>query len=456
VVRQHEATHDALTGLANRRRFESRMAAMVESGRLDDSFTVLLLDLDRFKEVNDELGHHVGDQLLAQVGARLQAMEGIDLAARLGGDEFAFILRGAGGHNELVEVGQRLVNEVSQPYVVADLRLGIGASIGIATYPDHGLDASSLLRRADSAMYSAKRCRVPVGIATTSRSETLPGRVSLLGELEEAITRGQLKLDYQPKVNLSDGSIVGVESLLRWHHPEHGLVPPDAFVSTAEHTELIAPLTRHVLDMAMEDVARWRLAGVSVPIAVNISTRDLRDRRFPRDLAQLLERHGFDPKELTLEITEAAVQIEPERAGQVLAELREIGVALSIDDFGTGYSSLAALRQLPVTELKIDRTFVLGMSDADGTAIVHSVIQLAHALGLEVVAEGVEEESDLRQLRRLGCDVAQGFLLSRPLPAHLVPPWVRARRQELEEARGPFSRPIGSEDDPPAVRIEAV
>ena len=442
--RRHESLHDSLTGLPNRRMLDLRLETLVADGRQRSGFAVLLMDLDRFKEVNDRLGHQMGDHLLAQVGARLGQLEGVDLAARLGGDEFAFIVRRADGDSDLLAAGERLVAEVSRPYVVQDVRLSIGASIGIATYPDHGLDTTTLLRRADSAMYSAKRSGVAVGLATVRNETGIPGRMSLLGELEDALRRDELRLDYQPQVSLRTGEIVGVESLLRWHHPQHGLVPPGVFVETVEHTELIAALTRHVVDQALTDLSRWVVAGVTVPVAINISARDLQDRRLPSDLSDLLDRHAVMPGQVTLEITENALLGEAERAYAVLGELKELGVTLSIDDFGTGYSSLAALRDLPVQEVKIDRSFVAAMEeDATGAAIVRSIVQLAHALGLRVVAEGVEDETTLIELEAYGCAVVQGYLISRPLPSHLVAPWVRARRRELADHRAVNGEGLG-------------
>jgi diguanylate cyclase len=432
---EHDAFHDPLTGLANRRALEQRLDQLTARAKLDDRFALLLMDLDRFKEVNDQLGHHIGDELLREVGARLSSLNDIELAARIGGDEFAFVVRAPRDYEQLTDLAHQLVGEVSVPYVVGDVRLSIGASVGVARFPDHGLDGTTLLRRADSAMYAAKRSGVPLGFAALSERAPVPGRFSLLSELEVAMERGQLRLDHQPKVALATGEIIGVEALLRWHHPEHGLVPPSAFITTVEHTELIAPLTRHVLRTACEDRARWVVAGIEVPIAVNISTRDLQDTRFPRDLAELLDLGGLAPEELTLEITETALQVDPERAAQVVGELCELGVRLAIDDFGTGYSSLAVLRHLRVAELKLDRTFVVGMEeDRAGVEVVRSIVQLAHALGLQVVAEGVERAETLDELHRIGCDAVQGYLVSRPMPAHLVAPWIRARRQERAAA----------------------
>jgi diguanylate cyclase len=430
--RQHQSLHDALTGLPNRRMLDRRLAELVEGG-LDDDFALLLLDLDRFKEVNDKLGHQLGDQLLAEAGMRMRQIDGIDTAARLGGDEFAFIVRGGSSETELLAIGQQLVHTISRPYVIQDLRLSIGASVGIATFPSHGLDASTLLKQADTAMYSAKRSGVDVGVAAVRNETGLPGRISLVGELEDAIQAGQLRLHYQPKVAIASGEVVGVECLLRWQHPTHGLVPPSAFVETVEHTELIGTLTRYVIDQVLADAARWAVAGEIVPFAVNISARDLQDTGFARDLADRLEAGDVDPRLLTLEITENALLGDSERAVQVLGELTDLGVELSIDDFGTGYSSLAALRRLPVREVKIDRSFVVRMErDQADAAIVRSVVGLAHALGLRVVAEGVEEPETLSELASMGCDIVQGYLMSRPLPAHLVAPWVRARRADRE------------------------
>jgi diguanylate cyclase len=430
--RQHQSLHDALTGLPNRRMLDRRLAELVDGG-LEDDFALLLLDLDRFKEVNDKLGHQLGDQLLAEAGARMAAIDGIDTAARLGGDEFAFIVRGASSETELLTIGQQLVHTISRPYVVQDLRLSIGASVGIATFPGHGLDATTLLKQADTAMYSAKRSGVGVGVAAVRNETGLPGRISLVGELEDALRTRQLRLHYQPKVAIASGEVVGVESLLRWQHPTHGLVPPSAFVETVEHTELIGTLTRYVIDQVLEDAARWAIAGEVVPFAVNISARDLQDTGFARDLADRLEASDVDPRLLTLEITENALLGDSERAIQVLEELTDLGVELSIDDFGTGYSSLAALRRLPVREVKIDRSFVVRMEhDEADAAIVRSVVGLGHALGLRVVAEGVEEPTTLDELAGMGCDIVQGYLVSRPLPTDLVAPWVRARRAEHE------------------------
>ena len=428
VVQRHAALHDGLTGLANRRGLDERLAALMRIDRHLDPFALYVVDLDRFKEVNDQLGHQVGDRLLTQVGQRLADVEGPDLAARIGGDEFAIIVRAPLEQHELLELGEQLVRELSRPYVVSDLRLSIGASIGVARFPQHGTDVSTLLRRADTAMYSAKRSGVPVGFAATVERPT-PGRVSLIAGLEEAMRLDEFELDYQPQIALSDGAVVAFEALLRWNHRDHGMILPSDFVPTVEHTDLIGTLTRHVLRVALEAASGWRAAGHAVPIAVNISTRDLLDKRLARDVGNLLLDHDLPADELILEITETALQVDPSRSMQVLEELREQGVRLSIDDFGTGYSSLAALQELPVDELKIDRAFVGRMHEPSGLAIVRSVVQLAHALDLKIVAEGVEDEDTLRELHAHGCDHAQGYFVSRPLLPLWVVPWLNSRAQ---------------------------
>ena len=429
LLQRHAALHDGLTGLANRRSLDERLETLMRLDRHLDPFALYVMDLDRFKEVNDQLGHHVGDRLLAKVGERLSRFEGLDLAARIGGDEFAFVVRAPLDPDELLELGEKLVREVSQPYVVADVRLSIGASIGVARFPQHGTDVSSLLRRADTAMYSAKRSGVPVGIAAAV-DRPVAGRVSLVSGLEEAMRLDELQLDYQPQVTLREGEVTALEALLRWKHPEHGLILPSDFVPTVEHTDLIGALTRHVLRIALEDASRWRAVGYAVPVAVNISTRDLLDKHLSRDLRRVLADHDVPPEDLVLEITETALQVDPSRSVHVLEELRELGVRLSIDDFGTGYSSLAALQQLPVDELKIDRAFVARMHEPSGLAIVRSVVQLGHALDLTIVAEGVEDEESMRELHAHGCDNAQGYFISRPLLPMWVVPWLSSRAQQ--------------------------
>jgi diguanylate cyclase (GGDEF)-like protein len=437
LVQRHAALHDGLTGLANRRHLDERLTSLMRADRYVDPFALIVMDLDRFKEVNDQLGHHVGDRLLAEVGRRFGRFEGLDLAARIGGDEFAFIVRRPLDDEQLLALGEALVREAGKQCEVAGLRLTVGASAGIARFPEHGTDGSALLRRADTAMYSAKRGGLVVSCAAVDE-RPLAGRVSLAARLEQAMERDELLLDYQPQVALVGGAVTGFEALLRWEHPEQGRILPSDFVSTVEHTDLIGTLTRHVLMKAIEDAARWHLAGYPVPVSVNISARDLLDRRLAGDLRDLLLHRGLDPSALTLEITETALQVDPVRAAQVLDELRHLGVRLSIDDFGTGYSSLGVLQELPVHELKIDRAFVARMHEPAGVSIARSIVGVAHALELTVVGEGVEDEVALQTLRTLGCDQVQGYFVCRPLRSEWVLPWLEDHA--VPHTDGPRSR----------------
>jgi diguanylate cyclase (GGDEF)-like protein len=423
LVQRHAALHDGLTGLANRRHLDERLMSLMRPDRYVDPFALFVMDLDRFKEVNDQLGHHVGDRLLAEVGRRFARFEGLDLAARIGGDEFGFIVRAPLDDDQLLVLGEALVREASKQCEVAGLRLTVGASVGIARYPEHGTDVSALLRRADTAMYSAKRGGLVVRCAEADE-RPLAGRVSLAARLEEAIQRDELRLDYQPQMALVGGAVTGFEALLRWEHPEQGRILPSDFVSTVEHTDLIGALTRHVMSKALDEVVRWQAAGYVVPVSVNISARDLLDLRLADDLRALLLARHLDPSAVTLEITETALQVDPVRAAQVLGELRHLGVRLSIDDFGTGYSSLGVLQELPVDELKIDRAFVARMHEPSGVSIARSIVGLAHALDLTVVGEGVEDEHALQELRGLGCDQVQGYFVCRPLRTDWVLPWL--------------------------------
>ncbi len=423
LLQRHAALHDGLTGLANRRHLDERLQSLMRLDRHVDAFALFVMDLDRFKEVNDQLGHYVGDRLLGEIGRRFAKVEGVDLAARIGGDEFAFIVRAPLDDGQLLTLGEALVREAGRQCEVAGLRLTVGASVGVARFPDHATDVSALLRRADTAMYSAKRSGIVASCAVTDE-RPLAGRVSLVGRLEEAMRLDELQLDYQPQIALDGGAVTSFEALLRWEHPDEGRILPADFVSIAEHTDLIGTLTRHVLAKALADAARWQAAGYPVPVSVNISARDLLDRQLAGDLRSMLLDHLVDPATLTLEITETALQLDPTRATHVLAELRELGVRLSIDDFGTGYSSLGALQELPVDELKIDRAFVARMHEPSGASIARSIVGLAHALELTVVGEGVEDEASLQALRVLGCDQVQGYFVCRPLRSGWVLQWL--------------------------------
>jgi len=427
---RHQALHDDLTGVANRRWLVSELSHAVEGARADGGrFALLMFDLDRFKEVNDALGHGLGDMLLREVAARLQTtVRAGDLLARLGGDEFAVLLHDLSGPDGAVEVADRIGAALGDEFVLGDVPLVVEASIGIALFPDHAEDGEGLMQAADMAMYAAKRNGSRLEIFRPERDRRESGSVARLAELRRGIADGELVLYYQPKVDLRSGEVTGVEALVRWQHPEHGLLGPMEFLPLAERTALVTPLTTWVLGTALEQCAEWLARGLDVPVAVNVSERSLHDLRFPSEVAELLECAGVEGRSLHLELTERGLIADLATAMEVIDGLHALGVRLSIDDFGTGYSSLSRLLELPIQELKIDRSFVRDMERGDsGAAIVRSTIDLGHHLALEVVAEGVENEETLSELRRLGCDAAQGFHLLRPQPAENVSEWLLAR-----------------------------
>jgi diguanylate cyclase (GGDEF)-like protein len=414
------ALTDELTGLPNRRLFAERLQAALEGEPAP--LAVAMVDLDRFKELNDTLGHHAGDALLAQLGARLAAATGdAGLVARLGGDEFALLLPGA-GLAKAADVARRIGGALQDPFEIDGLELVMDASVGAALCPEHGTDAQGLLQRADVAMYQAKAARTGFQIYEPARDRHSRERLELIAELRRALERDELVLHYQPKVDLANGRVAGVEALVRWQHPVHGLRGPGAFLPHAEHTALMRPLTLHVLETALAQLAEWRAAGLDLHVAVNLAVQNLLDLRTPGQVAELLSRHGLPAGALTLEVTESLMLHDPQRAGEVLHDLRELGVGLALDDFGTGYSSLEHLKRLPVDELKIDKSFVMSMdTDRANRAIVASTSALGRALGLRVVAEGVESGASAAVLAAIGCDLAQGFHYSPPVPAAQLP-----------------------------------
>ena len=427
---RHQALHDDLTGIANRRQLVAALGRAVErAGSGDGRFALLMFDLDRFKEVNDALGHGHGDLLLREVATRLQtSVRAGDLLARLGGDEFALLLDEVDRASAAIEIADRVSATLAEEFVLGDVPLVVEASIGISLFPDHAEDGEGLLQAADMAMYAAKRGGTSVEVFRPERDRRESGSVARLAELRRAIADDELVLHYQPKVDLQTGEVTGVEALVRWQHPREGLLAPMQFLPLAERTALVGPLTAWVLDAALAQCAEWRAMGIDVPVAVNVSERSLHDRHFPREVGELLERSGVEGSRLHLELTERGLIADLPTAMDVIDRLHALGVRLSIDDFGTGYSSLARLLELPIQELKIDRSIVRDMeSGASGTAIVRSTIDLGHHLDLEVVAEGVESETTLRELRRLGCDAAQGYFLLRPQPAADVSDWLRER-----------------------------
>jgi diguanylate cyclase (GGDEF)-like protein/PAS domain S-box-containing protein len=434
----HQASHDALTNLANRAALHDRLGRyLARSERNVAKVALMLLDLDQFKEVNDTLGHPVGDRLLRAVSRRLEeALGGAELIARLGGDEFAIIVSTVDA-GEAGDSAQLVLNCLKAPFVLDGQALAISASVGVAVADDQGLDVSTLLRRADVAMYAAKRTRSGHAVYDPSMDQQGPRRLALLHDLQEALSADRLVLHYQPKIAARTGRLLGVEALLRWPHPEHGFIPPDQFIPLAEQSGLIGPLTTWVLRQALDQYRTWQAAGTAIPVAVNLSTRNLQDSRLPEIIGDLLRQYAVPPEHLTLEVTETAVMADPVRARDVLGRLRDLGVRLSLDDFGTGYSSLGYLRDLPVDEVKIDKSFVRSIGstdDAKDEAIVRAVILLSHALDLEVVGEGVETRRTWDTLSGLGCDTIQGYYISKPLPAAGLDQWLQdGRRYETEK-----------------------
>ncbi len=424
-----QATHDALTSLPNRNLLQRRLEQVTHLARKSAvPAALLLLDLDRFKEVNDTLGHDVGDLLLQEIGPRLQKyLRPTDLLTRLGGDEFAIVLPATDAAGAIC-TARTLLGALAAPFLVADHAFDIGGSIGIVLTPEHSFDVTTLLRCADVAMYVAKRNQSGHRVYTPEIDHHSPRKLALMSELRQAIADDGLLLHYQPKVSLSLGRMVGVEALVRWPHPVHGLIPPDEFIPLAERTGLIGPLTHWVLERAIRQCRDWEQAGLLLKMAVNLSTRTLYDQELLSTVTDLLQAYEVAPNRLTLEITESTLMDDPERAHAALAGLRALGVSIAIDDFGTGYSSLAYLKRLPLDEVKIDKAFVLGLGeDADpaDVAIVRAVVAMARPLGCEVVAEGVESLQTWTFLRKLGCDLAQGYYLSRPLPAAALEQWAR-------------------------------
>jgi diguanylate cyclase (GGDEF)-like protein len=429
----HQAMHDDLTGLPNRACFYDRTdQALRQAARDGSSTAVLLFDLDRFKEINDTLGHKYGDRILCEIGPRIRlGLRDADTLARLGGDEFCVLLPRVDGLGAALQVAERVISLLEEPFDIDGMTLAVDASCGIAIAPDDGDSADLLLQRSDVAMYVAKDSHADVVVYNDALNVNTPARLTLLGELRTAIARDQLVLYYQPKAALSSGDVQGVEALIRWQHPTLGLVPPDRFIPLAEHTGLIKPLTTWVLGTALEQLRRWRddadpAFPAELTMAINLSTRSLLDDGFPTEVVSALERWGVPAHLLELEITESAIMADPVRAYRLLTELAAAGIKLSIDDFGTGYSSLAYLKNLPVDQLKIDRSFVLHMHDDPNDAIiVRSVIDLGHNLGLRTVAEGIEDLDTWEQLTNLGCDSAQGYFLAKPMPASHFGAWLR-------------------------------
>jgi diguanylate cyclase (GGDEF)-like protein len=389
----------------------------------------MLIDLDRFKEINDALGHQAGDILLKQIAPRLcTAVDIPATVARLGGDEFGLVLPHINSEEDALHAAEKVLAVICQPFDLEGLKVQIGASIGIALYPDHSDDPHSMMRCADIAMYLAKKNGGGYAVYNPTLDIYSPRRLSLITSLRIAILENQLVLHYQPKISLKDHDVIGMEALIRWQHPQHGLVAPNEFIPLAEVSDLIMPLTQWVLGNVLQQMREWHDMGIKANVAANISARNLQDSDLPDKIAALLEKHQIPPHYLELEITESAIIVDPLRATETLRRIHELGVILSIDDFGTGYTSLSHLRKLPISTLKIDLSFISNMLiSKDDAALVQSIIHLGHNLGMDVIAEGVENQDTLSMLGVLECDVVQGNLISPPMAATQMTQWLRSR-----------------------------
>jgi diguanylate cyclase len=428
--RARVARVDPLTGLANRRALQARFADLVAT-REGTHVALLMLDLDRFKHVNDALGHEVGDRLLISVAQRLKREEPVDgMIGRLGGDEFAILATNLPDIGAAEVIAGRLLAALAEPLRLDGLPIDITGSVGIAVYPHHGEDFATLMRHADVAMYEAKRRGDTSVVYDPASGHTSPEQLGLLTDFRQALEtkREQVSLHYQPQVSLTTGAVIGVEALLRWRHPGRGAVRTADLLQVAEHTAVMQLLTTRVIDEVVQQVAQWRAEGVTVRASLNVSARDLHGGEIVDQLARRLSLHRVPPALIQVEITESALMSDAARAHSTVERLAELGVGVSLDDFGTGYSSLQHLRKLPLTEIKIDQSFVAGMAgNPDDAAIVHSTVELARALGLRSVAEGVENEYTWRMLAETGCTLAQGFLLARPMPGDMIPVWLARR-----------------------------
>jgi diguanylate cyclase (GGDEF)-like protein len=415
---------DPLTGLPNRRLLNERLDRAVGDAYRDGHHVgLLLLDIDRFKEINDSLGHDRGDQLLIQVADRLRELvRDTDTVARLGGDEFAVLLTTVRSVDDGAMFAERILGAFSEPYVIDGLVLHVDTSVGLAVLPDHAEDGQALMKRADVAMYIAKAGRRGMSVYESERDASSPARLMILGDLRRALdVDDQLSVHYQPKLDLHSGRIVGLEALLRWQHPERGSVAPGEFIPIAEQTGLVHLLTRRVIEMVLAQIREWRRDGWEIQVAVNLSALNLAEPDFDQRIAELLAEYDVPAHLLEFEITESAIVQDPERAAATLSRIAAMGSTIALDDFGIGNTSISQLRDLPIDTLKIDRSFIIDMERAGGEVLVKVVTDLAHEFEMVAVAEGVEEHDVAERLRKLGCDLAQGFLYARPLPADQLP-----------------------------------
>jgi diguanylate cyclase (GGDEF)-like protein len=439
LLSEYRSLHDRLTELPNRVLFHDRaQRSIAAAGRSGRSVAVLIMDLDRFKEVNDTLGHHHGDLLLQEVGPRLKAvLRDSDTVGRMGGDEFAVLLPDVNGPEDATNVAHKLLETLSRPFNVGGVTLDVHASIGIACFPAHGEDVDTLIQRGDVAMYMAKSAHTQVEFYSSEQDPYSKDRLALVAQLREALPANEFVMHYQPQVDLTTGRLAGVEALVRWQHPTRGLLHPDTFIPLAELTGLIPRITVETLRLSIAQGAEWRRRGLDMAVAVNVSSRDLHDRKLPARVAALLAKHDLPADRLVIEITESMLMVDPERAREILEELSSTGIGIAVDDFGTGYSSLAYLKRLPIDKIKIDRSFVMGMTeDESDRHIVASTVDLGRNLGLHTVAEGVEDRGSYERLAQMGCRQAQGYHLSRPVPAEGLEAWAqRLHRGEIDLGR---------------------
>jgi diguanylate cyclase (GGDEF)-like protein/PAS domain S-box-containing protein len=424
---RHQALHDPLTNLPNRALLLEQFEKAINTARQKNSTVALLLmDLDRFKEVNDTFGHQFGDLLLKQIAGRVQnQVRLLDTVARLGGDEFAVVVPAPSDSDYVAATARRILESLQHPFVIEGQVLEVGASIGIAVYPMHGNDVRTLLKRADVAMYAAKEHQAGYAFHRDDYESRTPDELGLVVEMRQAIEHDEFELYFQPKLHLRSGLMTRAEVLIRWNHPTRGLLLPAAFIPIAERTGVIRNMTDWIFDRALAQCRAWHDEGAPVHLAINVSAKSLQEQTLPSKLQTLLEKWKIDPRFVKIEITESSIMADPNHALAIMTMLQSLGIRLSIDDFGTGYSSLMHLRQLPVDEIKVDKSFVGGMTrnDAD-SVIVRTVVDLAHNLGKQVCAEGVEDQETWWRLVDLGCDLVQGYFIGRPMPAAAFMKWL--------------------------------
>ncbi|WP_020587459.1 putative bifunctional diguanylate cyclase/phosphodiesterase [Desulfobacter curvatus] len=430
----HESTHDTLTGLPNRTLLYDRLNHAIQmASRRKTSLVLMILDLDEFKQVNETLGHYSGDQLLCQVVSRLQIIiRKSDTLARVGGDEFAILLDMSTHREMVLNIVKKLQKIFMEPFSIEGLDIEVMASIGIASFPDHGMEADTIMQRANLALVNAKQNTKKFAVYNKDMDKGSPKRITMMGELRHAIDTNELMVYYQPKVNLAQDRVGSVEALVRWQHPEHGFLSPDEFIPMAERTGLIRPLTIWVLNAALKQGEKWHKKGLKIGIAVNLSPAALLDTELPDVIVGMLSLYEIPARYITLEVTEGSMIKDPDLALKILSRLAELDIKISIDDFGTGYSSLAYLKKLPAKELKIDKSFVMDMLESESDAvIVKSIIDLGHNLSMKVVAEGVENKETAVKLKALGCDIIQGFYFSKPLNHEALIQWLGEKRQPI-------------------------